>query len=717
MDIPHGTPHRGGLLDRRFFAHHMLARAEGRGTAALYSMFSFLFALLSARTHAVFGAYPFAIGYLTALDRRAPAAYLGALCGALSLGERGYVYAVCYGALFFLRLFLSYPRAESRLLGPCREFFEEEAPLRLFAACFGGLFLSVYEWLAGGLSMLSLAFALCSLLLSVLLCFSYLGFFLSGKTLFACLLEEARPGRLCLRGFALPLSLGAFGFSLVFACGSFSLFGLSLSLLLSAFFCLLYPRRFGLLPGLAAAILAACPAVFSPATAAYLPAFAAMAAVCALLYPLGYLYALVGSTVAGGLVAYLLTGGSAILSFFPELFVCLALTWPLFHRLPGLLQAGAAGGEGEVPAHFAPAEPTLEKFSSAYASMAAVFARLGSSRVHMEGERVRDDRYHLLSRQWQHTADLLQDAAGNLAQERQVDRALAAAVARAMADLGAPAKFVSVTGCRRRQILARGVRWEADHPAEETLRARLGALCACRLSPPLLSLHGGLCELRYTAAPCLSLSVYTAGVSRGREVSGDVFSHFMGEGERYYALLSDGMGSGREAAVTAGICASFYAGMLAAGAGKEKILSALNTLLCEREEECGATLDLLEIDLLTGRAEFLKCGAAASYMRRGDSLFHIPAGQLPLGILPTPQAEGKAVQLEVGDRVILLSDGVSQGPEDSFWLCELLSGTLEKEDELLAERILLGARAHGEEQDDMTVAILTVTLPQGQKDP
>ena len=712
MDVQ--EPRRAvGVFNRRFFAHNTMAHAENRGAAVIYSTLTLLVSLLFARTHALFGAYPFAIAYLCAVDRRVPFAFLGGLLGAFSLGERGYAYAVVYLFLLCLRLFLSYPRGAGRFLSPCAEFFEEEAALRAASACVAGLFLSVYELIAGGLSATSLAFAAAILLLPVAFCMLYLGYFTDHRSLLFCLVEEETSPRRA-ADWWLSLSLGSLAFTLVRGVETVSLLGISLSISLSAFFCLLLPQRWGLLRGGAAAAIAALGACLSTVNVVYLPAFLAMAAAGGLLARLGARYALLGAAAAGGLVSYVLAGVAAVLSFLPELCVCLAVAWPLLHALPRL--RGARETEGERARNaaqaavraMAPGGQRMVRFADAFSSLAEVFSRLASGSPRMENGRVRGDRNEILEGQFRMTAALLQDAAAREEREAREDAAVSLAALRVFEEMGAGARQVSVFGSRARLLLASGVRWEADHPEERALRARLEKVCGCTFAAPVLSLRGGVTDMRYTAARRLAISAHTAGVARGREVSGDVFSTFSDEEGRYYALLSDGMGSGREAAITAGICGSFLSGVLGAGAGKKRALEALNLLLAEREGECTATVDLCEIDLLTGNACFLKCGAASSYVRRGESLFHIPAGRLPLGMPYEVDVEKTKFPLQAGDRVILLSDGVSQSPEDALWLCELLSDRWEDEPDVMTDRILHAARAHAAQNDDMTVAILYV---------
>lgn len=699
------TPWR---FDKRTLAHHMLAGAENRGAAVAYSAASLLVAGLFARTHALFGAYPFAIAYLAAVDRRTPFAFLGALLGALSLGERGYTYAVAYLALFFLRLFLGSRGKEATTVAP----FEEGTTGRVAAACGAGLFLAVYQLLVGGLATRSLAFACFTLLLPGPLCLLYLGFFASHRSLYACLLE-ARGSRPSGRDYYFSLSLGGLGFTFLRGLSAFSLFGLSLSFLLAAFFCLLFPQKWGLLRGGAAAAVAALGACLSSETILYFPAFLAVAVAAALLARFGVRCALPGAAAAGGLLAYGLTGTRAVLALLPELCACLLLSWPLFSALPRLRAGGetaaARAREGACVTARAMATGTsrLYRFAEAFSSLGEVFARLGST-PEMENGRISGGCNERLERQWRLLAALLQDAADRAEREAREDVAASRAAARVFHEMGAPARHAAVFGRHDRLLLADGVRWEADHPAEEALRKRLGEVCGCALGAPLLSLHGGVTDLRYTAAKRFAVSACHVAAARGQEVSGDVFATFAGEGARCCALLSDGMGSGQEAAITAGLCLSFLSGVLGAGAGKKAAIAALNDLLLAREGECTATLDLCEIDLLTGEACFVKCGAPASYVLRGDSLFHVPAGRLPIGVLQEVEEEKTRLFLQEGDRVILLSDGVSRGPEDTLWLCEQLSAYAAEEPELMAERILHLARAHAAGSDDMTVAVLSI---------
>lgn len=782
-----------GFSLRRFFAREFFCGAESRGTAALYSALSFALSLLFARTHALFGAYPFALAFLAAADRRLPFAFAGACIGALTLGERGYVYAVAYLLLILLRALISRPREEGRFFPACAEFFEEEGPLRAAACCVCGCFLSLYQLLVGGMAFASLAFAGTMLLLPVGACGLYMMYFSCGLSPYRILTEEASPvgARPTRTDWQTAIGVAAIGFTLLLGAGDSALFGVSLSLCLAAFFCTFFPIQWGVLRGGVTAFLIAC-GTLDPL---YFPAYAVLAVLCGLLRRLGLPYALIAGSIGSVLTAYAVCGAPAIVNFMPEILVSAALTWPLFRYLPDIaawpeqsrqraLAASAAAVRAERPS-----VQRMEQLSAAYTSLSEIFSRLSASAVrpseaeyreacravfdrHCTGcagacgcwemgeknaeralaclseqyargtpptdirvpdslmracgcfprmrEEVRDacatleeskrrsEKNGVLALNYATTAEILSDAAAAVVREERDDPALGRAAARIFAEAGVAVRRVSVLGVRKRTVLAEGVKWRAERDREDALRAPLEELLHCDLCEAVFESRDNELCMRFDSRAHFTFSVHTASAAQGREVSGDAFSTFDGQGEYAYALLSDGMGSGREAAVTAGICGAFLRQTLSAGCGKNSALRALNQVLCARGVECSATIDLLELDLLYGKACFVKSGAAASYVKRGDNLFRIRSSTVPIGILQALDAEKIRFDMQVGDVVIMLSDGVSQTPEDAAWLCELLSGNLDGDGDAMAEKLLNAARSHTSGGDDMTVALLEI---------
>lgn len=785
----------GGLFSRRFLSRGFLAGAENRGLALVYSTLMFVLALLFAHTHALFGAYPFALALLAAADRRVPFAFAGACVGALALGERGYVYCAAYIFLMLMRLFLSHPRAEGRVLPASEEYFEEAPPLRIAASAVGGLGLAFYQLLAGGIAADSLFFALAVSVIPPLATLLFLGYFESGTSPLALLAAENAASHFAATRTEWRLSLGvaSFLFCTVLGAGTVELFGISLSCCLSVLCCLLLPQKWGLLRGTVAALLIACGTL----TPVYLPAFGVMAVLSGLLQAVGLFYALAAACIGGTLAAFSLAGLPALVGFFPEATVSVALAWPLFKNLPAMGEMGAQRRRRERAEATEEARrrlPTVERMellSGAYRSLSEIFYRLSDAAAHpteaeyasaciaacrrlcegcagwdgcfekgernghralacvaeqyargtpppdiripesllrscgrashlldamknacaaLEEEKRRADRNGVFGQNYAAMAEMLSDAARREVREGREDVALSRSLTRAFEETGAPLRHLAVFGTRHRYIVADGVRWNPEKHSEEGLRGRLEQICGCRLTPAVFEPTAEGMRMKFESMRRLSVDVHQATAARGREVSGDAFSSFEGHGDYGYALLSDGMGSGREAAVTAGICGAFLRQTLGAGTSKGAALRALNTVLCERGVECSATVDLLELDLLYGRACFVKSGAAASYVKRGERLFRIRSGTVPIGLLGALDAEKIRFDLEAGDIVVMLSDGVSQTSEDAAWLCEMLAAPCDGDLDALTDRILETARARREDGggDDMTVALIEI---------
>ena len=124
-------------------------------------------------------------------------------------------------------------------------------------------------------------------------------------------------------------------------------------------------------------------------------------------------------------------------------------------------------------------------------------------------------------------------------------------------------------------------------------------------------------------------------------------------------------------------------------------------------------VDLMELDLLTGKAVFLKSGASPTYVRRDDCLFKLHAQTAPIGILRTVDAQKITYDVLPGDVVIMVSDGISEDnssestAEDCLWLLDLLADGWQNDLNLMAEAILTRARKEGS-QDDLSVILIEV---------
>ena len=189
--------------------------------------------------------------------------------------------------------------------------------------------------------------------------------------------------------------------------------------------------------------------------------------------------------------------------------------------------------------------------------------------------------------------------------------------------------------------------------------------------------------------------------SASREgVNGDKCFWFAGVSCRYYILLCDGMGTGPEAAKDAATMGTLLKKLLTAGYPAEHALGSINNL-CALQGCAGAvTIDLLELQLDTGKAALYKWGAPPSYLLSGGETVKLGTATAPPGLSVTDGRETvQKLSLRRGQTLIMLSDGA--GGEDAVRPASLASGEPAGE---LADRIL--GSCPEVRSDDATVAVV-----------
>ena len=182
-------------------------------------------------------------------------------------------------------------------------------------------------------------------------------------------------------------------------------------------------------------------------------------------------------------------------------------------------------------------------------------------------------------------------------------------------------------------------------------------------------------------------------------------------GARILLALSDGMGSGEQAAQESGATLRLIRRFLLAEVEDRLMLDAINQLLLLRSgEEMYATADLCVLDLQAGQAQLTKLGACASFLLRRGQAIRIDGGRLPLGILDAVTPAQHTLALRPGDMLVMITDGIADGAseEQNQWLSGILEDMLRKNPSLapgrLCEKVLGAAQAlPAGPKDDMTV--------------
>ena len=224
------------------------------------------------------------------------------------------------------------------------------------------------------------------------------------------------------------------------------------------------------------------------------------------------------------------------------------------------------------------------------------------------------------------------------------------------------------------------------------------------LSEYLQDLSDGLARRADGILPVFEPQVQVYG-NRPQADNGDRCVMFAGTRCRYYVILCDGMGTGLGAVQEGKTAADLLRRLLTAGYPADSALQSLNSLWALRNRAGAVAVDLLEIQLETGKATIYKWGAAPSYLVCGIGAEKIGTAGPPPGLSVTDAREmSYRISLRRGEILLLVSDGV--GEEEALRCCLKMTGASPAE---LARSLLECGRLSGE--DDATVVTVRLEYP------
>ena len=192
------------------------------------------------------------------------------------------------------------------------------------------------------------------------------------------------------------------------------------------------------------------------------------------------------------------------------------------------------------------------------------------------------------------------------------------------------------------------------------------------------------------------------------EPCGDCWDTFSDSEGAFYLAVSDGMGSGRRAAVDARIVLSDFRQLVQSGMDCKAAASMINSIMMTKSgEERFATLDVAKICTDTAAVTLYKYGAGPTFVRHGGEITVCQAATNPIGILPNAEPFVAELHLERGDLLFLLSDGLDDALFPYIRQQMRQGGDLQ----LLAHAVCAKAQREsgGAPRDDVTVLAAAIT--------
>lgn len=212
----------------------------------------------------------------------------------------------------------------------------------------------------------------------------------------------------------------------------------------------------------------------------------------------------------------------------------------------------------------------------------------------------------------------------------------------------------------------------------------------------------------------VALTGFARVTEEDETVSGDNYAVLEPERGKLTVMLSDGTGSGEQAARDSGRVLDLMEKLLEAGYDAEAAVEMVNTaLFVTGEDRNHPTLDVCSMNLYSGECEFRKVGGAATFLKRKEDVKLLAEGNLPLGVFQQTKIQPISINLRDGDYLFMMSDGVidafgEQGYESA--VCRAIGDMQEQNPGELAEKLLRMAliAAGGRVRDDMTIAVIGI---------
>lgn len=222
-------------------------------------------------------------------------------------------------------------------------------------------------------------------------------------------------------------------------------------------------------------------------------------------------------------------------------------------------------------------------------------------------------------------------------------------------------------------------------------------------------------KIRLISKPKNELKVSIVAEKKEKEeVSGDSYISMELEDLNYINILSDGTGSGKEANKASKIVINTLEKLLKSGFEKEKSIEIVNSVMkLKSNEDMTATLDMFVYNLKNSISQFIKIGAAPTYILENNKISIVKSLNIPIGIFSESDYITIEKKLNKDSLIIQITDGVlneNEDIKDNYFTKALESMDITKNTKQISEELkkLVVKNKNGKITDDFTIIVSKV---------
>lgn len=318
----------------------------------------------------------------------------------------------------------------------------------------------------------------------------------------------------------------------------------------------------------------------------------------------------------------------------------------------------------------------------------------------------------ILTDQFTLVGDFLKETADKVQDSRTIDTARSVAMRTALQDAGIYTDALSFFTCRDNRVTVEIS--IIDRPFEtdrKKLKNIIEFLSKRHFSEPTISVSDIKTTITFEEKTNFDVQFgYSQRPLKKGNLCGDSVSFISCPDGNKAALISDGMGTGARAAIDSTMTASIAEKLISGGFSVCGAIKTINSaMIMKSTDESIASVDCVKINTYTGQADFYKSGAAISFIRHDREIRIVKSASLPVGIIRNISPAVETAQLESGDIILLVSDGVTAN--DCGWINdELLSWSTNSMNDLASHITSLAIlRSEKDSRDDITAVAIKVT--------